>query len=702
MELYTNSPLENINQTDAQKVSPLSVSVINLPGIGEKLYETLVKFKISTIEDIIFAFPFRYEILNEFTFGEKGVLSGIYESHGIIGTKGGKRLLKAIFRATNGFISGVWLNFTGNYPVNSLKKGVLYHLYGNVTRYDGMYSVFHPEFLKDEEMGSVRPIYSLPAAISQKVYCKAVSFALKKYLSSVNEILPVHLLDKYTFPEIKDAITTIHGPQTEKNADELTMKTHPAFKRFIYQECFYFAIASILRKKNYAEEKGISFKIDKNFLNSIKEIMPFKLTNAQRRVLVEIFNDMLKDRQTNRLIQGDVGSGKTVVAFIAAAAAAQNGYQAVLIAPTEVLAEQHFRNMQKFFGNRYAVALITGSVTKKNKDEAKQQIASGSVHFVVGTHAILEEDVTFLNLGLVIIDEQHRFGVKQRKILMNKGCVPDVILMTATPIPRTLSMTIFGDLDVSSIDEMPPGRIPCITKAFSCDKLKDALDFVNSILDGGSRAYFIYPLIDESDKLEIKAATQSFEYIQKYFKTKKVALLHGRMKGVEKRDILDKFKDGHYDILVSTTVVEVGVDVPEATVMVIENAERFGLAQLHQLRGRVGRNDRQSYCILITSKEISETGRERINAMVKYTDGFKLAEIDLQIRGQGDFFGTKQSGVPEFKYADILRDINVFKSAKEDAVKIIENDQKLQSEENTLIRQELQKLARYSSYIGIG
>lgn len=702
MELHNNSPLQISINSETETDSALSASVINLPGIGEKLSDALEKFKISTIEDIIFSFPFRYEILNEFTFGEKGVLSGVYESHGIIGTRRGKRLLKAVFRANNGFISGVWLNFKGDYPASALKKGVMYHLYGSVTRYDGMYSIFHPEFLKDEELGSVRPIYSLPAAISQKVYGKAVVFALKKYLSSINETIPVHLLDKYTFPSIKDAVETIHNPQTEKNAEELTVKTHPAFKRFIYQECFYFAVAGILRKKSYAEEKGIAFKIDKDFLNSIKEIMPFRLTNAQRRVLVEIFNDMLKDRQTNRLIQGDVGSGKTVVAFIAAAAAAQNGYQAVIIAPTEVLAEQHFRNMQKFFGNKYVVALMTGSVTKKNKDETKQLIASGSVHFVVGTHAILEENVVFHNLGLVIIDEQHRFGVKQRKILMNKGCAPDVLLMTATPIPRTLSMTIFGDLDISSIDEMPPGRIPCITKAFGADKLKDALDFVKSILDGGSRAYFIYPLIDESDKLEIKAATQSFEYIQKYFKTKKVALLHGKMKGPEKREILDKFKDGFYDILVSTTVVEVGVDVQEATVMVIENAERFGLAQLHQLRGRVGRNDRQSYCVLITSKDISETGRERINAMVKYTDGFKLAEIDLEIRGQGDFFGTKQSGVPEFKFADILRDVNVFRSAKEDAAEIIEKDPTLQSPENSVIKNELQKLAKYSSYLGIG
>lgn len=700
-EKSPSSSLQSDNP-DNKDSNGLSLSVTNLPGIGEKTGSALEKFKIATISDFIFSFPFRYEIIKEFIFGEKGVLIGSYETHGVISTRGGKKLLKAVFKGTHGFVSGVWLNFRGDYPISSLRKGVTYYLYGNVTKYDGMYSIFHPELINESELGSIRSVYSLPAGVTQGIYRKAVSFTLKKYLVLVDETLPVHLLDKYSFPDIKDSITTLHMPQTEENTIEIEYKKHPAFKRFIYQECFYFQIAMCLRKKIYSDEEGIGFKIDKNFLNDIKDIMPFKLTNAQRRVLVEIFNDMIRGKQMNRLVQGDVGSGKTVVAFIAAAAAAQNGYQAVIIAPTEVLAEQHFKNMQKFFGNKYVIALMTGSVTKKNKTEARVLIASGAVNFVVGTHAILEDNVEFYNLGLVVIDEQHRFGVHQRKTLMNKGVSPDVILMTATPIPRTLAMTVYGDLDVSVIDEMPPGRTPCITKAFAYDKLNEAFSFVANILEDNGRAYFIYPLIDESDKLEMKAATQSYEYVKKYFKTKNIGLLHGKMKPSEKRDALDKFKDGGYDILVSTTVVEVGVDVPEATVMVIENAERFGLSQLHQLRGRVGRNDRQSYCVLVTSKDISQTGRERIGAMVKYTDGFKLAEIDLEIRGHGDFFGTKQSGMPEFKFADILRDIKTFREAKIDAEEIISEDPNLTNPKNTMIKNELQKLSRYSSYLGIG
>lgn len=676
--------------------------VEELPGIGEKLSSALQKFKISNIWDVIFSFPFRYEILSEFTSGEKGVLTGTYESHGIIATRGGKQLLKAVFRGANGFVSGVWLNFRGDYPVSSLKKGEVYRLYGNITRYDGMYSIFHPEFISEKELGSVRSVYSLPAAVSQSVYRKAADFALKKYLNDVEEPLPEHILDKYLFPGIRDAVTTLHRPETAENASDIEFKTHPALKRFIYQECFYFQLAMCLRRRSYAEEKGIKFQIDKDFFDDMKKIMPFRLTGAQRRVLVDIFNDMIKDKQANRLIQGDVGSGKTIVAFIAAAAAVRNGYQAAILAPTEVLAEQHFNNMRKFFGGRYIIALITGSVTKKNKTESKNLIASGAVNFIIGTHALLEENVVFYNLGLVIIDEQHRFGVRQRKALMNKGSAPDVILMTATPIPRTLAMTVYGDLDVSSIDEMPPGRMACITKSFNAERLKEAFEFVNTILEGGNRAYFIYPLVDESDKLEIKAATQSYEHIKKYFKHKNVGLLHGKMKGAEKREVLDKFKDGGYDILVSTTVVEVGVDVPEAAAIVIENAERFGLSQLHQLRGRVGRNDKQSYCVLITSKDISQTGRERIGAMVKYTDGFKLAEIDLEIRGQGDFFGTKQSGAPDFKFADIIRDIKVFKAAKEDAEGIVSKDPELSLPENSPLLNELKRLSRYSSYLGIG
>ncbi len=702
MEKYTGEP-HNAVETEAA-LSFLKKSVKSLPGIGDKFYNSLQKMGISTVRDVIYSFPYRFDMFKSPVYGEKGVIGGVYENHGIIKTRNGKRMLKAVFRSENGFFSAVWLHFKGDYPANTLKKGETYYLYGTVSKNDGMPSVFHPEFLKPEEVGALRPVYSIPGAMPQSVYRKAAETALKTGLAYVPETLPDKILEKYKFPGIKDAITTLHRPETEANVSGIISRTHPAYKRFIYEEFFYLQTAMEIRRRSYSAAEGIKFRIDKDFLNKIKDIMPFRLTSAQRRALVDIFNDMMSPAQMNRLVQGDVGSGKTIIAFIAGAAAVDNGYQVIIIAPTEVLAEQHFGNLQKFFRNSpYSACLMTGSVNKKDKAEARNLIASGAVNFIVGTHAVLEENVEFFNLGLVIVDEQHRFGVRQRKALMDKGPAPDVILMTATPIPRTLAMTVYGDLDVSVIDEMPPGRIACITKSYPAEKLNDALKFVEEILEKGQRAYFIYPLIDESDKLELKAATKSFDYIKRFFKNKNVGLLHGKMKGEEKKILLDGFKNGSIDVLVSTTVVEVGVDVPEATVILIENAERFGLSQLHQLRGRVGRSSLQSYCILVTSQDITENGRSRISAMLKYTDGFKLAEIDLEIRGQGDFFGTRQSGLPEFKFANIITDAKILQAAQKDAKEILSCDPELEKEENKIIKNTLS--AHYSggaSYLGVG
>ena len=432
--------------------------------------------------------------------------------------------------------------------------------------------------------------------------------------------------------------------------------------------------------------------------------MPFKLTKGQKKVLLDIFNDMVKNKQMNRLIQGDVGSGKTIIAFISAAVAVYNGYQAVILAPTEVLAEQHYDNAEKFFSRlNINICLLTSSVTRKNKEIIKEKLLKGEIDIIIGTHALIEYDVEFKKLGFIIADEQHRFGVHQRKILIDKGYNPDILLMTATPIPRTLAMTLYGDLDVSVIDELPPGRIPCITKAYRASQINKAFDFVEEILNDKKKAYFIYPLIDESDKLELKAATKSYEEVKKYFSGKKVGLLHGKMKPDEKRQLLHDFKYSDIDILVSTTVVEVGVDVPEATVILIENAERFGLSQLHQLRGRVGRNDMQSYCLLIASDKISEYGEKRIKAMLEYKDGFKLAEADLELRGQGDFFGTKQSGMPDLQFADIIKDIHLIQQVKTDVADILDEDTDLSMKKNNILYNRLKEMYKDStSYFGIG
>ncbi len=678
----------------------LKRSVETLKGIGEKAATSLSKYNVHNIYDMIYFLPYRYEVLSQSFELDNGVLSGIYESHTFINAKNGKKVLRLLFRSDDGFIAALYLSYTFSYPLPLFKEGIKYNLYGNISSNKGVLSIFHPEIIPNSDINTVRAIYHLPAPLYQSTVRKAVKEALSLGLKEVKETLPNYLLDKYNLPSIQNSLQSIHTPKTSENSKLIMSRKHPSYQRLIYEELFYLNLLLARKRKNYKELEGISFDISKEYLNRIKEIMPFKLTSAQRRVLVEIFNDMHNIRQTNRLIQGDVGSGKTIVAFISAAISVMNGYQSTIIAPTEVLAEQHYNNFVKVFGNdMMKVELITGSKTKKVKDSIKQKLANNEIDILIGTHALLESDIVFNKLGLVVVDEQHRFGVDQRKKLIEKGSpVPDIVLMTATPIPRTLAMTLYSDLDISIIDEMPPGRIPPITEHYRESELNKVLDKVKLLLDKNEGAFFVYPLIDESEKIDLKAATQSYEYISKYYKDKKVGLLHGRLKSDEKRSLLDDFRNGVINVLVSTTVVEVGVDIPHATAMVIEQAERFGLSQLHQLRGRVGRSDLQSYCYLITSKDITPVGRERIKAMVQYNDGFKLAEIDLKLRGQGDLFGTKQSGGVELKYANIVEDVIMLRDANIDAKKYIETgvDDSVIEDRITVI------LNGEDSYIGIG
>lgn len=684
--------------------SLINESINKLYGIGEKSQAGFNRLKIYTIKDIIFSFPYRYEVLIPDVHNEKSVLAGTFINSGIVRTHRGKSIYKAVFKAHNGYFSCLWVNFNANYPSSLLHTDSMYYMYGTVTKFENMPSIFHPEIINKEDIGKIRSIYTVPAGVTVAAYRKFLKEALDKGLKDISDTLPEYILDKYNFPNIKDAIKTLHYPETKENVESIVNRKHPAYVRFIYEELFYLQLVMQLKRKTYTKGIGIKFNIDKEYLEEINQIMPFKLTKGQKKVLLDIFNDMVKNKQMNRLIQGDVGSGKTIIAFISAAVAVHNGYQAVILAPTEVLAEQHYNNAEKFFSKlNINVCLLTGSVTKKNKEIIKDRLLQGEIDIIIGTHALIEEDVEFKKLGFIIADEQHRFGVHQRKILIDKGYNPDILLMTATPIPRTLAMTLYGDLDVSVIDELPPGRIPCITKAYKASQLTNAFDFVEKILNDKKKAYFIYPLIDESDKLELKAATQSYEEVKKYFSGKKVGLLHGKMKPDEKRQLLHNFKYSDMDILVSTTVVEVGVDVPEATVILIENAERFGLSQLHQLRGRVGRNDIQSYCLLVASDKISEYGEKRIKAMLEYKDGFKLAEADLELRGQGDFFGTKQSGMPDLHFADIIKDIKIIQHVKNDVAEILEEDADLSMKKNNILYNRLKEMYKDStSYFGIG
>lgn len=692
------------NKNNQAAFSFINESIIKLNGIGEKSQAGFNRLKIYTVKDIIFSFPYRYEVLIPDIHNEKSVLAGTFLNSGIVRTHRGKSIYKAVFKAHNGYFACLWVNFNASYPSSLLHTNSMYYMYGTVTKFENMPSIFHPEIINKEDIGKIRSIYTVPAGVTVTAYRKFLKEALDKGLKYISETLPEYILDKYNYPDIKDAVKTLHYPETKENVESIINRKHPAYVRFIYEELFYLQLVMQLKRKTYTKGLGIKFNIDKEYLEEINQIMPFKLTKGQKKVLLDIFNDMVKNKQMNRLIQGDVGSGKTIIAFISAAVAVHNGYQAVILAPTEVLAEQHYNNAEKFFSKlKINVCLLTGSVTKKNKEIIKEKLVNGEIDIIIGTHALIEEDVEFKKLGFIIADEQHRFGVHQRKILIDKGYNPDILLMTATPIPRTLAMTLYGDLDVSVIDELPPGRIPCITKAYRASQITKAFDFVEEMLNDKKKAYFIYPLIDESDKLELKAATQSYEEVKKYFSGKKVGLLHGKMKPDEKRQLLHDFKYSDMDILVSTTVVEVGVDVPEATVILIENAERFGLSQLHQLRGRVGRNDIQSYCLLVASDKISEYGEKRIKAMLEYKDGFKLAEADLELRGQGDFFGTKQSGMPDLHFADIIKDIKIIQQVKNDVADILEEDADLSMKKNNILYNRLKEMYKDStSYFGIG
>jgi len=680
-----NDILVEIYNIEKKKFSRLKEPLgIKFSSFNKSL-QYLKKIGIETAEDLIFHFPYKYDILTD-SNAEKSVLNGTLSDYKIIKTKYGKRIFEALFNGEKGYFYGIWFNFNNRYPIAILKKGEKYNLYGKIQVFNNLPSIIHPEFVNSTDLGKIRPVYVLPEKVKENIYRSLLTKVFLDYSDYLVETLPLRLLIKYGFLDIINSLKYIHFPE---DINDFNKYNKISFRRFAYEELFYLQLGLLIRKNSYGEVRGIRFNIDKDMLLDLKPYIPFKLTDAQRRALKDIFNDMKSGKQMNRLLQGDVGSGKTVVAFICGVLSVKNGYQVAFISPTEILAEQHYNNFKKIFGEDFSSCLLTGSVKQKDKRYIKDLIASGDISFVFGTHAILQEDTIFKNLGFVVIDEQHRFGVLQRKILIDKGYTPDILLMSATPIPRTLSLTFYGDLDISIIDELPPERKPISTKAFRQSDINRVYDLVKMEIEKGFSAYFVYPLIDESDTLNLKAATQAYEQIAQFFGKENVGLLHGKMKPEEKQLLMNKFKNRDIKILVSTTVIEVGVDVPHATVMVIENAERFGLSQLHQLRGRVGRGGDQSFCYLLYSEKISEDGLKRINAMVKYIDGFKLSEIDLEMRGPGDFFGTRQSGLPDLKFSNIVKDTDLLLLARQDAYEILKKDPLLSKLENRLLKEML-------------
>jgi ATP-dependent DNA helicase RecG len=668
----------------------LSTPLQYVKGIGPARAEMLASKGLQTVADLLYYAPFRYEdrtnvkLIAALAPGEKAVVIARVNSARLAGFKRRNLgLFEVIFHDGSGAtLEARW--FHGERYADSLIPGRRVALFGKVelsslSRHPLMIQP-EVEILTDEpdedEMlhtGRIVAVYEAAGKVSTRVFRLLLDRILKQ-APMPEDALPASVRARIQLPDLGTAIRGLHAPPPGTDLQLLNAFRTPAQTRLIFDEFFWLECGLALKRAKARAATGISFAITEHAREQIKKMLPFKPTAAQRRVMQEIADDMKQPHPMNRLLQGDVGSGKTIVAAQAAVIAIENGYQVAVLAPTEILAAQHhsyFKRLLEKLG--YIVASLTGSATAHEKQQIKRMLAEGLVHVVVGTHALIQEDVSFRKLGLAIVDEQHRFGVQQRLELFKKGEQPDVLVMTATPIPRTLALTLYGDLDISVIDELPPGRKPVITKHVPESSVEGIYSFVAQEIKAGRQAYVVYPVVEESETEAVKAAEKMFRHLsKKVFTDIPVGLLHGRLSAEEKDSAMRSFQTGHTKVLVATTVIEVGVDVPNASVMVIEQAERFGLAQIHQLRGRVGRGSYQSYCILVTGK-LNDIARERIRTLVESSDGFYIADMDMRLRGPGEFFGTRQSGIPGLRLADLVRDTDVLEMARAEAQKLVAN-----------------------------
>ena len=670
-----------LNMIDLEK------DVKYIKGVGPNRVKLLNKLGIFTLKDLITYYPRTYEDrskpknIAECIDGEE-VLIEAYASGKVTDVRlRGKTMQKLIIRDETGVATAVWFN--QSYLKNKFKQGEKYTFYGKISNIFGKITINSPVF--DEEgktsnTGKIIPIYPLTFSLSQNTIRRIMENAINEVEGKLEETLPEYILKEYKLEGINEATKSIHFPQEFKDFNI-------ARNRLAFEELLTMQLALLELKNSYInEEKGIQFSKDVHMSDIINKL-PFQLTNAQRRVLEEIDNNMESDKPMNRLLQGDVGSGKTVISMCAAYKAVKCGYQAAIMAPTAILATQHLENFKKIFDELdIKCELLISAMTKKKKTELLERLKNGEIDILIGTHALLQENVEFKNLGLVVTDEQHRFGVKQRTTIVEKGQNPDVLVMTATPIPRTLALILYGDLDISIIDELPPNRKKIDTFAVTKGMEDRINNFIKVQLKEGRQAYIVCPLVEENEELDLKSVEKLYEKCKtETFPEYRVEYIHGKMKAKDKDDIMMRFKNKEIDILISTTVIEVGVDVPNANIMVIEDAQRFGLAQLHQLRGRVGRGEYKSYCILKYEGK-GETVRKRMKVMCDTNDGFIISEKDLELRGSGDFFGTMQHGLPEFKIANLFEDMNILKVAQEAAIKIIDKDPKLEKEENMRLK----------------
>lgn len=676
---------------------PLKKPVQYLKGVGPRRAEQLARLGINTVEDLLYHIPFRYQDrrelrkIRDLATGEEGATVGQLVRMGRrFMAKRRRWVLEAVVRDETGFLFLLWYH-QHRYFQQKYQIGQRVLLFGKVDLgMKGGKWMIHPDMElveEEDETARILPIYNKTTEMTVAAMRRLVHSAVHANVDSLSDGVPAEISSRLGLMELSAALRYLHMPPVDADLQPLNEVTSEAHRAVVFDELFYLQLGMALRRRNIVKEDGLAI-VPGMLSTRLREVLPFQLTGAQERVLEAIFRDMAAPHPMNRLVQGDVGSGKTMVAFSAAMAALDSGYQVAFMAPTELLAEQHFRTLSPLAEKlQLSIALLTGDTKPKRKQELYGMLERGEIEIIVGTHALIQESVKFRQLGLAIVDEQHRFGVMQRAALKKHGANPDVLLMTATPIPRTLALTIYGDLDVSVIDELPPGRKPITTRVFHEGDRQKAYQLVKAQLDRGHQAYVVYPLVEESEKLDLKAATSMADELSRtFFADYSIALLHGRMKGEEKDDIMRRFKDGEHQLLVATTVIEVGIDVPNATVMLIEHAERFGLSQLHQLRGRVGRGHAESLCLLLAQYAPADESIRRLQVMADSNDGFKIAEADLAFRGPGEFLGTRQSGMPDFRVANIVRDSRILEAAREEAQAWLEHDPDLTSPASRRLR----------------
>jgi ATP-dependent DNA helicase RecG len=729
---------------NSQKEKIIEQSVQYVKSVGPKRAESFNKIGIYTIRDLLFYFPSRHLDRTTVLTAAKayGYVMNGYDGEITIIAKvidkekrrfGKKELLKVQFQDSTGYFACVWFQSI-KYFYSAFNENDIIAISSKpeIDKY-GHLQFIHPDYdrITEEESdnflhtGKIIPFYKIPkelrkGAIGDLSLRRIINHAVDKYIDCLSETLPEDLIKQNNLISLNSAVKNFHFPENKEMFEA-------AKHRFKFEELFYLEILVALRKYNYQTRlPGNKMKIKTNLVSDFLKVLPFKLTKSQLHVLTEIKNDMLSEKPMNRLLQGDVGCGKTIVSLIAALIAVDNGFQAVLMVPTELLADQHAKTVSSLMkrlsanNNKYQlkVSLLIGGLKKSARDKELADIELNGADIIIGTHALFEEKVKFNNLGLVIIDEQHRFGVRQRGLIQSKGITPDVLLMSATPIPRTLSMTVYGDLDISVIETLPKNRLPVKTVLRGERNLPDIYQFIIDKHKQGYQSFIVYPLVEESEKLELKAATEYFnQLINSYLKKLRVGLIHGRMKWQEKEEVMLLFLKKQFDVLISTTVIEVGIDIPDANIILINDAHRFGLSQLHQLRGRVGRSDKQAYCILVTTDGLAakqNTGELELNylsklqlekykavirlqTMTNYTDGFKIAEVDMKLRGPGDIFGTKQSGFPELKFVDLIEDQELILKTKNISFELVNTDPMLKLPENKIVKNNL--LSHYSNNI---